>query len=62
MKKVVAILFAVLFLLGATACQKASAPNTSPEYKFETDCQYNYRVAHINGYFTETEDSIYRID
>ena len=62
MKKVVAILFAVLFLLGVTACQKASAPDTSPEYKFETDCQYNYRVANINGYFTETDDSIYRID
>ena len=59
MKKVIAIVFMVLFLLGVTACQKTSAPDTSPEYKFGTDCQYyNFTDAGYE-YFAESEKGIY---
>ena len=62
MKKVVAILFAVLLLLGVTACQKASAPDTSPEYKFETDCQYQHCRMDSSYIMAESPETIYYIN
>ena len=61
MKKVVAILFAVLFLLGVTACQKASAPNTSPDFNAKTDYNVSYAFLEYTTSMIETEDGYYYV-
>ena len=60
MKKTIAILFVVLLLLGVTACQKASSPDTSPEYNFETDFNMAYYDAGSTS-FIETEKGYYYV-
>ena len=40
-------------------CVGNSAPDTSPGYKFGTDCQYNHYSVSINGFLTESEKGFY---
>ena len=61
MKKIIVALIVVLFVLDATACQKVNVPDTSPEYHFETDCQYYHTSAVGNQYIAETETMLYSI-
>lgn len=42
-------------------CVGDSAPDTSPEYKFETDCQYYHTSSMGNRYIAETETMFYSV-
>ena len=45
-----------------SGCAKTTPPDTSPEYKFETDCQYDNAVSSFPYFLAESEDSFFYVD